>query len=125
MVTSTSSRLTTVAASITRHFPGVQDFGARRLRVQPCTQTPFIELSLLPVGDGNPSARWTAQHEHPPQDQLLHEKFYSTWHVPDNPSLSCCNLGGLLSDSNQVCGRRNLRKAQRRREGTFPFHLKR
>jgi len=28
---------------------------------------------------------------HPPQDQLLHEKFYSTWHMPDNPSVSCCN----------------------------------
>ena len=28
---------------------------------------------------------------HPPQDQLLHEKFYSTWHMPDRPSVSCCN----------------------------------
>ena len=30
-------------------------------------------------------------HRHPPQDQLLHEKFYSTWHMPDNPTVSCCN----------------------------------
>jgi hypothetical protein len=30
-------------------------------------------------------------HHHPPQDQFLHEKFYSTWHMPDNPSVSCCN----------------------------------
>ena len=30
-------------------------------------------------------------HQHPPQDRLLHEKFYSTWHMPDNPSASCCN----------------------------------
>ena len=30
-------------------------------------------------------------HHHPPQDQLLHEKFYSTWHMPDNPAVSCCN----------------------------------
>ena len=30
-------------------------------------------------------------HRHPPQDQLLHEKFYSTWHIPDNPAASCCN----------------------------------
>ena len=28
---------------------------------------------------------------HPAQDQLLHERFYSTWHMPDNPVLSCCN----------------------------------
>jgi hypothetical protein len=30
-------------------------------------------------------------HRHPPQDQLLHEKFYSTWRMPDHPSVSCCN----------------------------------
>jgi hypothetical protein len=30
-------------------------------------------------------------HRHPPQDQLLHKKFYSTWHMPDNPTVSCCN----------------------------------
>jgi len=30
-------------------------------------------------------------HRHPPQDQPLHEKFYSKWHMPDNPSVSCCN----------------------------------
>jgi hypothetical protein len=28
---------------------------------------------------------------HPPEDQLLHDKFYSTWRMPDNPSASCCN----------------------------------
>src|SRR5882757_3017650 len=28
---------------------------------------------------------------HPPQDQRLHEKFYSTWRMPDHPSVSCCN----------------------------------
>ncbi|MBR0716169.1 hypothetical protein JQ632_19685 [Bradyrhizobium liaoningense] len=32
-----------------------------------------------------------AQRHHPPQDRLLHEKFYSTWHMPDNPALGCCN----------------------------------
>ena len=30
-------------------------------------------------------------HRHPTQDRLLHEKFYSTWHMPDNPAASCCN----------------------------------
>jgi hypothetical protein len=28
---------------------------------------------------------------HPPQDMPLHEKFYSTWHMPDHPYASCCN----------------------------------
>ena len=36
--------------------------------------------------DGNHAAR-----QHPAQDQLLHEKFYAKWHMPDNPSVSCCN----------------------------------
>jgi hypothetical protein len=30
-------------------------------------------------------------HHHPPQDQLLHEKFYSTWHMPDHAWVGCCN----------------------------------
>jgi hypothetical protein len=32
-----------------------------------------------------------AQHRHPPHDEALHEKFYSTWYMPDNPAASCCN----------------------------------
>lgn len=31
------------------------------------------------------------QHNHPPQDVPLHEKFYSTWYMPDAPTKSCCN----------------------------------
>ena len=32
-----------------------------------------------------------AQHRHPPQDEAPHERFYSTWYMPDNPARSCCN----------------------------------
>ena len=32
--------------------------------------------------------------KHPPQDQFLHDKFYSTWRMPDKPSVSCCNDAG-------------------------------
>jgi hypothetical protein len=28
---------------------------------------------------------------HPLQDMPLHEKFYSTWYMPDQPTKSCCN----------------------------------
>jgi hypothetical protein len=42
--------------------------------------------ALLPNGAGA-----HADRHHPPQDQALHEKFYSTWHMPDNPAVSCCN----------------------------------
>jgi hypothetical protein len=31
------------------------------------------------------------EHHHPPQDVQLHEKFYSTWYMPDQPTKSCCN----------------------------------
>jgi hypothetical protein len=32
------------------------------------------------------------QHRHHPAADLpLHEKFYSTWYMPDNPKKSCCN----------------------------------
>jgi hypothetical protein len=37
------------------------------------------------------AAQSQAERHHPPQDRQLHERFYSTWHMPDNPTLSCCN----------------------------------
>ncbi len=43
------------------------------------------EVRALEDGQGH------AMRHHPPQDQLLHEKFYSKWHMPDSPSVSCCN----------------------------------
>jgi hypothetical protein len=32
-----------------------------------------------------------AQHRHPAEDATVHEKFYSTWRMPDHPHRSCCN----------------------------------
>jgi hypothetical protein len=48
-------------------------------------------LLAMPVQAQEAGQGQAALHHHPPQDQLLHEKFYSTWHMPDNPSVSCCN----------------------------------
>jgi hypothetical protein len=31
------------------------------------------------------------QHHHPPHDQAIHERFYSTWMMPDNRKLPCCS----------------------------------
>ena len=39
-------------------------------------------------------AAYAQTHNHPPQDALLHEQFYSTWQIPNygNPRVySCCN----------------------------------
>ena len=52
MVALASGGLTTVAARSTWKLPAVQDFGTRRLRVEPSMQTPAMELSLLPIGGG-------------------------------------------------------------------------
>ena len=31
------------------------------------------------------------EHHHPPQDQTIHERFYSTWMMPDNRTMPCCH----------------------------------
>ncbi len=31
------------------------------------------------------------EHGHPPQDEAMHDKFYSSWFIPPNRSRSCCN----------------------------------
>jgi hypothetical protein len=54
---------------------------------------------------------------HPPQDQWLHEKFYSTWRMPDNPSASCCNDADCYPTEIQyIDGTSN---AKRREDGKY------
>jgi hypothetical protein len=44
---------------------------------------------MLPVlADGIPNP---LSHFHPPQDAAIHERFYSDWMRPDDPTKSCCN----------------------------------
>jgi hypothetical protein len=38
------------------------------------------------------AAAFGQEHGHPPQDLEIHEKFYSNWMRPDNPTSSCCSL---------------------------------
>jgi hypothetical protein len=64
------------------------------MRNEPSMQTLPIELPLLPVSDQGRGARWAKPGWAPPPSAAgspLHEKFYSTWHMPDRPSVSCCN----------------------------------
>jgi hypothetical protein len=37
------------------------------------------------------SLRAEEHRGHPPQDMAMHQKFYSTWMMPDNRSASCCH----------------------------------
>jgi len=57
------------------------------------------------------------ERRHPPEDTALHEKFYSTWHMPDNPALSCCNNADCYpTDIKYVDGRIY---AKRREDGKY------
>ncbi|HEY7248721.1 MAG TPA: hypothetical protein VH678_33065 [Xanthobacteraceae bacterium] len=38
-----------------------------------------------------PGTSIAQERHHPARDMELHEKFYSTWYMPDQPSRSCCN----------------------------------
>jgi hypothetical protein len=58
-----------------------------------------------------------AERRHPPHDMALHEKFYSTWRMPDNPALSCCNNADCYpTDIRSVDGRIY---ARRREDGKY------
>src|SRR5947199_5801165 len=51
--------------------------------------TAIIAASLILVLRGQAVAQ---EHRvHPAADLPLHEKFYSTWFMPDEPTKSCCN----------------------------------
>jgi hypothetical protein len=48
--------------------------------------------ALAPSVQAQESGQGTlGTHRHPPQDQELHEKFYSNWRMPDHPWMGCCN----------------------------------
>jgi hypothetical protein len=54
--------------------------------------TPLLSLCCLLSAEVQAQDEQShAARHHPPQDQPLHEKFYSTWHMPDHPTVSCCN----------------------------------
>ena len=38
-----------------------------------------------------PAFAQSSHRHHPSADMPLHEKFYSTWYMPDQPTRSCCN----------------------------------
>jgi hypothetical protein len=56
-----------------------------------------------------------AQHRHHPlQDMPLHEKFYSTWFMPDQPTKSCCNKADCYPT--EITYRDGVLYAQRRED---------
>lgn len=53
----------------------------------------FVSLGLwLLVLPSFASIAQAQEHRHhPPEDMPIHERFYSTWYMPDQPTKSCCN----------------------------------
>src|SRR5579863_4588624 len=54
---------------------------------------------------------------HPAQDMALHEKFYSSWHMPDRPAVSCCNNADCYPTEIKFVG--GSIYAKRREDGKF------
>jgi hypothetical protein len=63
------------------------------------------------------AAQQRHEHRHPPQDAQLHEKFYSTWYMPDNPSRSCCNKADCYPTEIKMVG--STVYARRREDGKY------
>ena len=56
-------------------------------------------------------------HQHPPADAPLHERFYSTWMMPDDPTRSCCNKADCYPTEIRMSGGQLY--ARRREDGKF------
>ena len=56
-------------------------------------------------------------HNHPAADAPIHEKFYSTWMMPNNPDLSCCNKRDCYPT--EVRFRDGFWEARRREDGLY------
>lgn len=53
--------------------------------------TLFFMIVLIVFLYSIPLARAEDHSGHRPQDMELHQKFYKTWMMPDNRSISCCH----------------------------------
>ena len=73
---------------------------------------PLIILSAI-------GAQAQEHNGHPARDLALHEKFYSTWHMPDNPTKSCCNMADCYPTEIKVID--NKIYARRREDGKWLF----
>jgi hypothetical protein len=96
MVTQASSRLTnscsdTHSKKCLRFRISKQGVCAMNFRCKLLLWSCLCCLLAMPVQAQQDGQGHAALRHHPPQDQALHERFHSKWHMPDNPSVSCCN----------------------------------
>jgi hypothetical protein len=70
----------------------------------------FVLAFAIPVA-------FAADHNHPPADAVLHEKFYSTWDRPDQPGVSCCSKADCYPTEARLIG--GQWHAKRREDGKW------
>jgi len=77
----------------------------------------WMRLACVVAGIPFVASTVAAQHHHPREDEALHEKFYSSWYMPDDPSKSCCNKADCYPTEIKYVGG-NIH-ARRREDGKF------
>jgi hypothetical protein len=81
-----------------------------KLAISRCFVMLFI-IAFSPTGNAQEN------HTHPVSDVPAHEKFYSTWYMPDEPTRSCCNTADCYPTEVQVLG--EIIYARRREDGKW------
>jgi hypothetical protein len=77
----------------------------------------LISMGALAQESGPGGGAALPPRHHPPQDLKLHEKFYSTWRMPDHPNQSCCNMADCYPTEIKSVGGQIY--ARRREDGKF------
>ena len=91
-----------------------QPFNVQQLWVDSLT---LVLAILMIAACFQPSQARAQDHNHPPADVVIHEKFYSTWMMPDRPDLSCCNRQDCYPT--EVRFRDGFWEAKRREDGAY------
>ena len=71
---------------------------------------------VVPIALATP-AKAQEHRAHPAADVPLHEKFYSSWNMPDQPTRSCCNKADCYPTEVRVQG--GMIFARRREDGKW------
>jgi hypothetical protein len=77
----------------------------------------IVLASMMPLGPPASSTASAQERHHPAEHMELHERFYSTWYMPDEPTRSCCNKADCYPT--QVKFRDGQWWAMRREDGRF------
>lgn len=80
------------------------------LSISRCFVLLFV-IALSPTGNAQ------EHRTHPISDLPLHERFYSTWYMPDQPTRSCCNKADCYPTEVRVVG--DIIYARRREDGKW------